>query len=66
MIIDQHRIIDRHHQRLLDGPNANRHLAIVYPEVAEHRPASVRIARIALEGLALATIVAATIVAFSI
>lgn len=59
-------MIDQHHQRLLGGPNANRHLATIYPEVAEYRPAGVRIVRIALEGLALATIVAATIVAFSI
>ena len=54
------------HQRLLNGPHANRHMAVVWPEVAEHRPASIRIARIILEALALATIVVATIIAYRV
>lgn len=58
--------MNEQHQRLLNGPNANRHMAVVWPEVAEHRPATIRIARIILELLALATIIGATIVAYRV
>jgi hypothetical protein len=54
------------HQRLLNGPNANRHMAVVWPEVAEHRPASIRIVWLVLELAALATIVVATIIAYRV
>jgi hypothetical protein len=58
--------INEQHQRLLNGPNANHHMPVVWPEVVEHRPTSIRIARIILELLALATIVVATIVAYRV
>jgi hypothetical protein len=41
-------------------------MPVVWPEVAEHRPASARIVWLALELLALATIVVATIIAFRV
>ena len=58
--------MNEQHQRLLNGPNANRHMAVVWPEVAEHRPASARIVWLVLELAALTTIVAATIIAFQV
>jgi hypothetical protein len=58
--------MNEQHQRLLNGPHANHHMPVVWPEVAEHRPASIRIARFILELAALATIVVATIIAFRV
>ena len=58
--------MNEQHQRLLNGPNANRHMAVVWPEVVEHRPTSIRIARLILELLALAVIIAATIIAYRV
>lgn len=56
--------MNEQHQRLLNGPNANRHMAVVWPEVVEHRSTSIRIARLVLELMALATILGATILAY--
>ena len=58
--------MNEQHQRLLNGPHANTHMPVVWPEVAEHRPASARIVWLVLELLALTTIVAATIIAFRV
>ena len=58
--------MNEQHQRLLNGPHANTHMPVVWPEVVEHRPTSIRIVRIILDALALAVIVAATIVAYRV
>lgn len=58
--------MNEQHQRLLNGPHANTHMPVVWPEVAEHRPASIRITRIILDVLGLTTIVVATIIALRV
>lgn len=58
--------MNEQHQRLLNGPHANTHMPVVWPEVAEHRPVSIRITRIFLDVLGLTTIVVATIIALRV
>lgn len=58
--------MNEQHQRLLNGPHANTHMPVVWPEVAEHGSPAIRIARLVLELAALATIVVATIIALQV
>jgi hypothetical protein len=52
------------HQRLLNGPNANRHMAVVWPEVAEYQPRATSVRRLVPELLAAVIVVIAIIAAF--
>lgn len=54
------------HRRLLQGPNANRHMAVVWPEVVEHRRPYIRISRLLLDLLAGLVIFAASVIALMV
>ena len=54
------------HRRLLQGPNANRHMAVVWREVVEHRRPYIRISRLLLDLLAGLVIFAASIIALMV
>jgi hypothetical protein len=58
--------MNEQHQRLLNGPNANRHMSVVWPEVVEHRRPFIRISRLILDLLALTTIVVASFIALMV
>jgi hypothetical protein len=49
------------HQRMLNGPGANQHMPVVWPEVATFPRRTVRVAHIALEAIAVFGAVAAII-----
>ena len=58
--------MNEQHQRLLNGPNANRHMAVVWPEVVEHRRPYIRISRLLLDLLAGLVIFAASVISLMV